>query len=65
MFFSRSFNQELKISCTPAGHVAIEVGELSDGQEKGENKKSGPGQFLWLFLWLLGFRFFVFIVSIS
>uniref|UniRef100_A0A671VEB3 Piezo type mechanosensitive ion channel component 2 n=1 Tax=Sparus aurata TaxID=8175 RepID=A0A671VEB3_SPAAU len=24
-----------------AGHVAIEVGELSDGQEKGENKKSG------------------------
>lgn len=34
--------------CTSAGHVAIEVGELSDGQEKGEeNKKSGaPGWFL-------------------
>lgn len=36
--------------------MAIEVGELSDGQEKGENKKSGgTGRFLWLFLWLLGF----------
>lgn len=34
--------------CTLAGHVAIEVGEMSDGQEKGEeNKQSGsPGWFL-------------------
>lgn len=34
-----------------AGHVTIEVDELSDSQEKEESKKSGgPGQFL-----LLGF----------
>lgn len=33
------------LCCISAGHVAIEVGELSDGQEKeDENKKSGgPG----------------------
>lgn len=32
-----------------AGHVTIEVGELSDSQEKDESKKSsGPGQFLLL-----------------
>lgn len=30
--------------CISAGHVTIDIGELSDGQEKQENKKSaGPG----------------------
>lgn len=35
-----------------AGHVAIEVGELSDGQEKGEGGKqsSGQGWFLLSFI---------------
>lgn len=36
------------LSCPTAGHVAIEVGELSDGQEKGDGNKqsSGQGRFL-------------------
>ena len=38
-------HNEVSLYCTSAGHVTIEVGELSDGGE--ENKKSaGPGWFI-------------------
>lgn len=50
----KSHGSELRPYCgffptCSAGHVTIEVGELSDSQEKDESKKSsGPGQFLLL-----------------